>query len=75
MRIRPPPNNTPAEQQNNAASATKDNSSISGDQVTKPAGAKGTTLIGCLSGPNTEGKYVLTNMQHRAGVQVLGFDD
>jgi hypothetical protein len=71
----PPPGNTPAEQQKNAASASKDNSGISGDQVTKPAGAKGTTLIGCLSGPNPEGKYVLTSMQHRTGVQVLGPDD
>src|ERR1019366_826663 len=71
----PPPGNTPVEQQKNAASATKDNSGISGDQVTKPAGAKGTTLIGCLNGPNTEGKYVLTSMQHRTGVQVLGPDD
>ena len=66
---------SPAEQQKNAASATKDNSSISGDQVTKPAGAKGTTLIGCLSGPNADGRYVLTSMQHRTGVQVLGPDD
>ena len=71
----PAPGNTPTEQQDNAASATKDNSGISGDQVTKPAGAKGSTLIGCLSGPNAEGKYVLTSMQHRAGVQVLGPDD
>jgi len=36
----PPPGNTSAEQQKNAASASKDNSGISGDQVTKPAGAK-----------------------------------
>ncbi|MFI5116811.1 MAG: hypothetical protein ACHP8B_08940 [Terriglobales bacterium] len=71
----PPPGNTPAEQQKNAASASKDNSGISGDQVTKPAGAKGTTLIGCLSGPNADGRYVLTSMQHRTGVQVLGPDD
>src|ERR1022692_1386316 len=69
------PATTPAEQQKNAASATKDNSGISGDQVTKPAGAKGTTLIGCLSGPNADGKYVLTSMQHRTGVKVLGPDD
>jgi hypothetical protein len=71
----PSPGNTPTEQQNNAASATKDNSGISGDQVTKPAGAKGTTLIGCLRGPTSQGRYVLTSMQHRAGVQVLGPDD
>ncbi len=71
----PPPANTPAEQQRNAASATKDNSGISGDQVTKPSGAKGPTLIGCLSGPDADGKFVLTSMQHRTGVQVLGPDD
>ena len=71
----PPPGTTPAEQQKNAASASKDNSGISGDQITKPAGAKGTTLIGCLSGPDKDGKYVLTSMQHRTGVQVLGPDD
>ncbi len=71
----PLPGNTPAEQQKNAASATQDNSGISGDQVTQPAGAKGTTLIGCLNGPSKEGKYVLTSMQHRTGVQVLGPDD
>jgi hypothetical protein len=71
----PPSSNNPAEQQNNAASATQDNSGISGDQVTKPAGAKGTTLIGCLNGPNPEGKFVLTSMQHRTGVEVLGPDD
>jgi hypothetical protein len=71
----PPLSSPPAEQQNNAASATQDSSGVSGDQVTKPSGAKGTTLIGCLDGPSPEGKYVLTSMQHRAGVQVLGPDD
>ena len=69
------PATPPVEQQTNAASGTKDNSGISGDQVTKPAGAKGTTLIGCLSGPDTDGKYELRSMQHRTGVQVLGPDD
>ena len=66
---------TASERQNNAASASQDNSATSGDQVTKPAGAKSTTLIGCLSGPNEDGKYMLTSMQHRTGVQVLGPDD
>jgi hypothetical protein len=70
-----PAGNTADDQRKNAASATKDNSGISGDQVTKPAGAKGSTLIGCLSGPNADGNYVLTSMQHRTGVQVLGPDD
>lgn len=69
------PGHTSAEQQKNAASASNDNSAISGDQVTKPAGAKGTTLIGCLSGPNADGRYMLTSMQHRTGVQVLGPDE
>jgi hypothetical protein len=70
-----PPANAPVEQQNTATSATKDNSGIGSDQDAKPSGAKGTTLIGCLSGPNAEGQYVLTSMQHRAGVQVSGPDD
>ncbi len=67
--------NTPVEQQSNAASAIKDTSGARGDQATKPAEAKGTTLIGCLSGPNPEGRLVLTSMQHRTGVEVLGPDD
>jgi hypothetical protein len=70
-----PSGNTPVEQQNNAASATQDNSCVSGDQVTKPAGAKGTTLIGCLNGPDPQGRFVLTSMQRRTGVEVLGPDD
>ena len=69
------PATAPVEQQKNAASATKDNSGISGDQITKPAGAQGTTVIGCLSGPDKDGKYELRSMQHRTGVQVLGPDD
>ena len=71
----PPPANTSVEQQTNAASATKDNSGVSGDQVTKPAGARGTTVIGCLSGPDKDGKYELRSMRHRTGIQVLGPDD
>ena len=64
-----------AEKQSNAASATQDNSAISGDQVTKPAGAKSATLIGCLGGPDSDGHFVLTSMQHRSGVEVLGPND
>ncbi|HKD85367.1 MAG TPA: hypothetical protein VKB58_11520 [Terriglobales bacterium] len=62
-------------QQSNAASANKDTSATSGDQITKPAGAKGSTLIGCLEGPGTDGKYMVRNMAHRYGVQVMGSDD
>ena len=60
--------------QSNAASATKDNSAISGDQVTKPAGAKSTIVIGCLRGPDADGHFVLNSMQYRSGVEVLGPD-
>ncbi|HUI84024.1 MAG TPA: hypothetical protein VL240_07370 [Candidatus Binatia bacterium] len=71
---RPLPANPPQKQQN-AASATQDSSGTTGDQITKPAGAKASTLIGCLTGPDSDGKYTLRNMNHRTGVQVLGPDD
>ena len=38
------------------------------------ASAKGTTLIGCLTGPDSDNIYILTSMQHRLGVQVIGGD-
>jgi hypothetical protein len=63
------------QQQRNAASATKDTSATSGDQITKPAGAKDSTLTGCLAGPDKDGKFKLRSMSHREGVQVLGPDD
>ncbi|MGA2904098.1 MAG: hypothetical protein ABSD98_09720 [Candidatus Korobacteraceae bacterium] len=66
---------TPAQQQSNAAGATQDTNGAGGDQITKPAGAKGSTLIGCLVGPDKDGKYTLRNMAHRMGVQVVGPDD
>ena len=64
--------NPPTAQQDNSASATKDNS---GDQITKPAGAKGSTLIGCLVGPDKDGKFMVRSMSHRIGVQVVGPED
>lgn len=63
-----------AQKQENAASASKDTSGTSGDQITKPAGAKETTLTGCLSGPDSDGKFMLRSMSHRSGVEVLGSD-
>ncbi len=60
--VRPLPA-TPPQKQNNAAS---------GDQITQPAGAKGATLIGCLAGPDKDGKFMLRSMAHRFGVQVVG---
>jgi len=63
-----------AQQQGNAASASKDNSATSGDQITNPPGAKDSTLIGCLAGPDKQGKYTLRSMNHRTGVEVLGPD-
>ena len=64
-----------AQQQGNAASATKDNSATTGDQITKPAGATEATLIGCLAGPDKDGKFTLRSMSHRSGVEVLGPDN
>lgn len=61
--------------QENAASAQKDTSGASGDQVTKPAGAKSKTVIGCLAGPDGDGHYTLNSMRFRSGVQVLGPDN
>jgi len=65
----------PAQQQDNAASATQDNSATSGDQITQPAGAKGSILIGCLVGPDKDGKFMVRNMTHRAGVPIVGPED
>src|SRR5271169_3096993 len=36
---------------------------------------KGTTLIGCLAGPDADDHYTLTSMQHRLGVEVVGSDE
>jgi hypothetical protein len=68
----PPTGNTPLQQEKNAADAKKDTSATTGDQITKPAAAKGSTLIGCLQGPDKDGKFTLRNMSYRTGVQVLG---
>jgi hypothetical protein len=64
-----------ADRQSNAASETKDNSSISGDQITQPAGGKSSTVIGCLTGPDSDGHFNLKSMQHRLGVEVVGPND
>jgi hypothetical protein len=46
------------------------------DQAAKSAEPQGhSTLIGCLSGPDVSGKYVLRSMEHRTGVEVMGSDD
>lgn len=70
-----PPPTSQADKQSNAASATHDNSAISGDQVTKPEGVKGSTVIGCLSGPDAGGHFMLRSMQYRYGLEVLGPND
>src|SRR5271165_2562587 len=52
---------------------SQDNSAGTTDQATKPAEPKGgTTLIGCLSGPDSDGKFTLRSMSHRTGVEVFG---
>jgi hypothetical protein len=46
------------------------------DPATTAASAnKGTTLIGCLAGPDVDDHYTLTSMQHRTGVEVIGGDE
>ena len=71
----PPTGNTPLQQQKNAANANQDTSATSGDQITQPSAAKGSTLIGCLSGPDKDGKFALHSMQYRGGVEILGPDN
>ena len=72
--LRPLPT-APDQQQSNAASAIQDTSGTSGDHITKPVGGKGSTVIGCLVGPDKDGKFMLRNMAHRFGVQVVGPTD
>jgi hypothetical protein len=46
---------------------------VAQDAATTAASAnKGTTLIGCLAGPDVDDHYTLTSMQHRMGVEVVG---
>src|SRR5271157_5700199 len=68
----PAPAQVPAATPQNTAPATNAPQPQSGAAAAEPAGSKGSTLIGCLSGPDKDGKYVLRSMQHRTGVQVLG---
>jgi hypothetical protein len=43
------------------------------DEAAKLADHKdGTTIIGCLSGPDTNSKYTLRSMTYRTGVEVFG---
>ena len=53
-----------------------DNRSTQAEQAAKPADNKGTaTIIGCLNGPDKNGKYTLRSMSQRTGVEVFGPDD
>jgi hypothetical protein len=45
------------------------------DEPATQSTAKGTTLIGCLAGPDADDHYTLTSMQHRTGVDVVGSDE
>src|SRR3974390_1140625 len=52
------------------------NQTAPADQAVKPAEHKdSTTIIACLSGPDTNGKYTLRSMSYRTGVEVFGPDD
>jgi hypothetical protein len=45
-------------------------------EAAQPASsAKGTTLIGCLAGPDADDLYTLSSMQHRLGVEVVGGEE
>src|SRR5271169_5148951 len=49
---------------------------VAQEPATTPAPpAKGTTLIGCLAGPDTDDHFTLTSMQHRLGVEVVGGEE
>jgi hypothetical protein len=37
--------------------------------------AKGSTVTGCLTGPDADDHYTLTSMQHRTGVEVVGGEE
>ena len=61
------------EKQENANSAAKDSTGLSGDAVSKPSSSsKNSTVIGCLEGPEADGRYILKNMQYKTGVDVSG---
>lgn len=42
---------------------------------TQSTAPKGTTVIGCLAGPDADDLYTLTSMQHRTGVMVVGGEE
>ena len=51
-------------------------SAVAQETATQSApAAKGTTIIGCLAGPDVDNLYTLTSMQHRTGVEVVGDDE
>lgn len=52
--------------------STGQDSGTGTNQAAQPKG--GTTLIGCLSGPDRDGKFILYSMEHRTGVEVFGSD-
>ncbi len=60
--VRPLPVGPPGRLETNAPSAPDTNASA----------AKGTTIFGCLEGPDKDGNYTLRSMAHRMGVQVVG---
>ncbi len=63
--VRPLPVGPPGRLETNAPSVPAGNT----------GSAKGTTVIGCLEGPDKDGNYTLRSMAHRMGVQVVGPED
>lgn len=45
------------------------------DTATQGTAAKGSTVTGCLAGPDADDQYLLTSMQHRLGVEVVGGEE
>jgi hypothetical protein len=43
--------------------------------ATQVVPGKGSALIGCLAGPDADGHYTLSSMQHRTGVEVVGGEE
>ena len=48
---------------------------VAQETPTQSSSPKGTTLIGCLAGPDADDLYTLTSMQHRTGVMVVGGEE
>ncbi len=58
-----------------SSSSDQGTSSKKSKKAAGETGAKEHTVTGCLSGPNDEGAYVLTNGRYKKGLEVGGNDE